>query len=250
LNLSGGKLTAKTLIKGAGGTFNFTGGVLSAQTVAFDLVNNGGTIAPGESPGLMLALGDLTLNDGVLEIEIGGTGVGQYDRVEVQGATTLGGTLRVELISLGGGTFVPQLGDQFAFLAAFGGGGGTFDSLDLPALSPGLQWAILPGDATYLLAVVPAVLAGDYNDDRVVDAADYVVWRRHLVDNTPLANETASPGVVDQADVDEWRGNFGATAGGGSGASELVPEPGAILLLGLGLLGFDAFRCLAAVSSR
>ena len=51
LNLSGGKLTAKTLSKGAGGSFNFTGGVLSAETINFDLVNNGGTLAPGESPG-------------------------------------------------------------------------------------------------------------------------------------------------------------------------------------------------------
>jgi pectate lyase len=241
LNLSGGKLTAKTLSKGAGGSFNFTGGVLSAQTVDFDLVNNGGTIAPGNSPGLTHVTGDLTLNAGVLEIEIGGTGIGQFDRVEVDGVTTLGGTLKVELIDLGGGEYVPQSGDQWGFLAAYGGGGGTFDTLDLPALSPGLEWAILPGDATYFLSVVPIapVLAGDYNDDGVVDAADYVVWRQHLASNIPLTNETASPGVVDQDDFDAWRANFGATAGSGSGAAELVPEPAAIWLLVLGLLGLE-----------
>src|SRR5262249_28401581 len=47
LNLSGGELTAMALTKGAGGTFTFTGGKLHAGTVAFDLVNQGGTIAPG-----------------------------------------------------------------------------------------------------------------------------------------------------------------------------------------------------------
>ena len=33
-------------------------------------------------------------------------------------------------------------------------------------------------------------------------------------------NETASPGVVDQADYDAWRANFGATSGSGSGIRE------------------------------
>ena len=44
-----------------------------------------------------------------------------------------------------------------------------------------------------------------------------------------MLNETASPGVVDQADYDAWRANFGATNGPGSGAaatSAAVPEPG------------------------
>ena len=49
----------------------------SAETVGFDLVNNGGTIAPGESPGMTHVMGDLTLNSGTLEIEIGGTDRGR-----------------------------------------------------------------------------------------------------------------------------------------------------------------------------
>src|SRR5262249_32019190 len=83
LNLSGGKLTTKVLDEGDGGTFNFTGGVLSAQTVGFDLVNNGGTIAPGESPGMTHVMGDLTLTSGTLEIEVGGTLESQYDHLAV-----------------------------------------------------------------------------------------------------------------------------------------------------------------------
>jgi hypothetical protein len=250
LNLSGGLLSTPLLAKGAASQFNFTGGTLQADVVDFNLVNNGGTLAPGRSPGVTQITGDLTLNDGVLEIEIGGTGIGEFDRVEVDGVTTLGGTLKVELIDLGGGTYVPQAGDQFGFLAAYGGGGGDFDTLDLPALSPGLEWAILPGDATYFLTVVQPVLAGDYNNDSIVDAADYVVWRRHLGTNSPLANETASLGIVDQEDFDEWRANFGATAGGGNGAAESVPEPGTILLLCLALVSLDGLRTFAAVSSR
>ena len=73
-----------------------------------------------------------------------------------------------------------------------------FDAFDLPALADGLDWAILPGDVTTFLAVVEAaILAGDYNNDGIVDAADYTVWRDSLESGTPLLNETASLGTVD-----------------------------------------------------
>jgi len=63
-------------------------------------------------------------------------------------------------------------------------------------------------------AMLPAILAGDYNEDGTVDAADYVVWRRG--DGLPGGYNT-------------WRSNFGAT-GGGSGAALAVPEPGSLML--------------------
>jgi hypothetical protein len=181
-------------------------------------------------------MGDLTLDSGVLEIEIGGTAPGQFDRVLVQGVTMLGGTLKVVPVNLGGGTYVPQLGDQFGFLASSGGTGGMFDNFDLPALADGLQWALLPGNVTNFLAVVEeaAVLAGDYNDDGTVDAADYTVWRNNF-GGTSLVNETASLGIVDDADFDAWKANFG-TNSGGSGAGRSVPEPASLFWIGaLGL---------------
>jgi hypothetical protein len=78
---------------------------------------------------------------------------------------------------------------------------------------------------------------GDFTGDMVVDAADYVMWRK-------------STGT--QEAYDDWRENFGAVAapagpstlvrgfvkyvtsgpGGGSGA---VPEPSCLLLVGIGL---------------
>ncbi|HEX2477358.1 MAG TPA: right-handed parallel beta-helix repeat-containing protein [Lacipirellulaceae bacterium] len=66
----------------------------------------------------------------------------------------------------------------------------------------------------------PAALAGDYNGDGTVDAADYVVWRK-----------TGGS----QSSYDQWRTNFGHTGGSGSGAtgfaSAAVPEPTAIVTL-------------------
>jgi hypothetical protein len=75
---------------------------------------------------------------------------------------------------------------------------------------------------------VTDVLAGDYNNNGVVDASDYTVWRDRLGTGEPLPNETESMGIVDQADYDAWKANFGAvllTSGSGQFGATSVPEP-------------------------
>ncbi len=84
-------------------------------------------------------------------------------------------------------------------------------------------------------AIPGAGLEGDYNENGVVDAADFVVWRKNP---SSLPNEGASPGVVDQADYDLWKSRFGATSGPGLAA--VVPEPESCLLI---LLGLALIRC-------
>ena len=90
-------------------------------------------------------------------------------------------------------------------------------------------------------------LPGDYNNNQVVDAADYVVWRN----GGPLLNEGASSGVVDQADYDFWRARFGigSGAGAGAGVTAAVPEPASCGLAALALIVVSLFprrRTLAA----
>jgi polyhydroxybutyrate depolymerase len=63
-----------------------------------------------------------------------------------------------------------------------------------------------------LPAAMPEPLAGDYNQDGSVDAADYVVWRKN--DGTP-------------AGYAAWRANFGATAATGAHVAESLPDSGA-----------------------
>jgi type VI protein secretion system component Hcp len=65
-------------------------------------------------------------------------------------------------------------------------------------------------------------LVGDYNQDGAVDAADYVVWRKN-------------GGTAPQ--YEDWRGNFGAKAGGNASNanSATVPEPASVLLVAAGL---------------
>jgi hypothetical protein len=57
--------------------------------------------------------------------------------------------------------------------------------------------------------VPPApTLPGDYSGSGVVDAADYVVWRKMLGTDADLPNDT-SPPEVGTADLGVWRENFG-----------------------------------------
>jgi hypothetical protein len=94
---------------------------------------------------------------------------------------------------------------------------------------------------------------GDYNNNGVVDAADYAVWRKSLNQNVTLPNDS-TPGTVTQADFDVWRANFGATGtippstllrglvhyvtsfSGSSLDGSSVPEPTSVLLAGLGFV--------------
>jgi probable HAF family extracellular repeat protein len=85
----------------------------------------------------------------------------------------------------------------------------------------------------YLLTPIP--MAGDFNHNGTVDAADYVVWRKGLeMDYT-------------QDDYDLWRANFGKMAGSGAALPSaeplsVVPEPSTLVLGGMVLLSSFARR--------
>ncbi len=80
----------------------------------------------------------------------------------------------------------------------------------------------------------PVGIAGDYNKNGIVDAADYTVWRDHLGGTFPAGvNEGGiSPGVVDAADYTFWKSRFGAISGSGAGSLSggAVPEPSSFVL--------------------
>lgn len=76
-------------------------------------------------------------------------------------------------------------------------------------------------------------LAGDFNDDGVVDAADYTVWRANLGGDAMALNGNGSgAGTVVEADFLLWRSNYGSASGSaGAASSAVVPEPSSALLL-------------------
>ena len=78
-------------------------------------------------------------------------------------------------------------------------------------------------------------LLGDFNNNGVVDAADYTIWRNSLGQRDDgLFADSNNDFVVDELDYDAWQENFGHTrsfvGGGASGAT--VPEPSTIALIG------------------
>ncbi|QDU57238.1 PEP-CTERM sorting domain-containing protein [Aeoliella mucimassa] len=83
---------------------------------------------------------------------------------------------------------------------------------------------------------------GDYNDDGTVDLGDYTVWRDNLGSSISLPNDP-TPGVVDISDYNRWKSYFG-TVSGTLAASQAVPEPSSVVLLGslAGLLAVVARR--------
>jgi hypothetical protein len=142
------------------------------------------------------------------------------------------------------GDFVPQVGNQFEILWAEESLFGAFEPtlISYPTL-PGRRWNLEQRGRAVTLQVLSALLAGDYNQNGIVDAADYTVWRDHLGQMLTLPNEDPgqTPGWVTQEDYIVWMSHFGQTAGSGSGAATsanagaAIPEPVSALLWVLGV---------------
>jgi hypothetical protein len=90
----------------------------------------------------------------------------------------------------------------------------------------------------YDIVAAPVNVPGDYNQNGVVDAADYVLWRKG-----DLAADSNGDTVVDQVDYDFWRARFENTAGAGAGLSGTsVPEPATLMLVVVGMLATCSWR--------
>jgi probable HAF family extracellular repeat protein len=92
----------------------------------------------------------------------------------------------------------------------------------------------------FLVSGIPAPLPGDFNGNAIVDAADYVLWRKGLGT------------TYTQDDYDVWRSHFGQMVGSGAGAgaaplATVVPEPfSLILLLAAAIIGLRVRGCRLA----
>jgi hypothetical protein len=221
----------------AGGTLdtqfvNIDGGVLSGEgevttgtgPVTGQVRNLSGRIEPGDPIGLLTLDGDLSQqDDGTLAIDLSGTMASQYDLLSVDRFAFLGGTLEVNLLS-----FTPAVNAMFTILTAEEVVG-EFDTLDLPA---GFVWDVDYNLTSVVLTVLDTVdlLAGDFNQDGFVDAADYVMWRK-------------MGGSMQQ--YQDWVHDFGQSlgSGGGNGANG-VPEPASAMLalMALGVFALSRVR--------
>jgi hypothetical protein len=99
---------------------------------------------------------------------------------------------------------------------------------------------------TQVAPLPPDPVTGDYNQNFVVDAADYVLWRKTYGDTgAGLPADGFPDGFIDEYDYDVWRENFGNSSGSGAGsglALVAVPEPAAFQLLVLTIVCLSSRR--------
>ena len=127
-------------------------GVLGGSgTVVGTVMNTGGTVAPGQSPGTLAIQGDYVQSGtGNLAIEIEGSVQGQsHDWLSITGDARLGGTLTLSF------AFTPVAGDSFVILSTGTGHvTGTFSTIVKPA-----GWSIQADysakDVTLTVTAVP-----------------------------------------------------------------------------------------------
>jgi hypothetical protein len=93
------------------------------------------------------------------------------------------------------------------------------------------------------------VQSGDYNNNGVVDAADYVVWRKTLGNSiTPFGGADGDgDGIIGLGDHSQWRANFGKSAAGVATLTS-VPETSSLLLISASLLVFLGRRPVRLLS--
>lgn len=220
--LAGSRLIVFGKLSGTGGTTGSgTLEVLGAMSPGSSAarVNFGGSVLLGGTASTL--------------IELGGVNSGEYDSLHVANSISLSGSLDVSLLN----GFTPQLGDRFEIVAAGNAIQGQFSADAVPSLGPNVKFETFYSPTSAVLAVVPAI-AGDYNANGVVDAADYVVWRNTKDQvGLGLVADGNHDNVIDSGDYNLWRSNFGQMAGSGAmssaaqSLSATVPEPSTWTLL-------------------
>jgi autotransporter-associated beta strand protein len=251
--INAGTLAVNGSIVG-GATVN-SGGTLGGGGSVSGTVINSGRVAPGNSPGT-LTVGNYTqTTSGLLEMEVGGTTTGTFDKLHVTGTASLDGILRiVNQTVIAPGTTIQLLtansitaGTRFDSVETVGGNGIYFaptysgTSLDVSSYS-----------------------RGDMNRDGDRDFEDVKWFALALVDPDEYeAGNAVSEGGPMRIDIQgSWSGNMDglngldfddinlfASAAHVNGAMVMdainqllgVPEPDSSVLLAFGILGAAAF---------
>ncbi|MEM9744838.1 MAG: PEP-CTERM sorting domain-containing protein [Pseudomonadota bacterium] len=112
-------VTDRATVRTAGGLFVGAGGFVGGDgEISGDVFNFGGIVAPGTSPGNLTIDGDFRMSSGVVELEIGGIGVGLFDSLSVAGLVEItGGEILFDFVD----DFVPDVDDLLELIVSDGG---------------------------------------------------------------------------------------------------------------------------------
>lgn len=232
---------AKPIGSASGATaFIDHGGAVAVSTVVGPI---GAVYVGGDGPGMLAitAAGSLSVAnsyeqaaDGVLSLELGAGG--EYGALEVDGTASLDGTLLLDLAA----GFTPTPGAQFTLVEA-NSIVSPFAGAQLPPSPAETLWSL---SSTAIAVTLELFWSGDFNHDRVVDAADLAVLNMSLGTTTSASHaqgDADADGDVDGADFLAWqrqRGNVSVPS------SAVVPEPSAAVL------ALAASLCSIAVRRR
>jgi hypothetical protein len=242
-----GQIAFRGKLTGTGVTSTNDHGIWVESDDSLELVARAGDLAPGTTAGVRFSgLSRATLNDAG-QIAFRGDLTGSASNNLGIWATDQDGALQLIVrkgsqIEVSPGVF--RTINDLGFVTDSGNSDGRASAFnDLGQL---VFWAKFTNGSQGVFVsslVADLTLPGDYNEDGVVNAADFVVWRNYLGQESTLPGENPdalTPGIVDEEDYDFWRANYGATTAGGtvlggSASARAVPEPNSVLLASLGL---------------
>jgi hypothetical protein len=169
-----------------GGTLENESGASLTLAAGLDLftthLSNAGTLSIANGPGSVNA-SSVTLDpSSTFRVAIGGSTTGEWDTFGAGNPCTIGGTLDIRLVDLGGGIYEPPVGKSFTILQASGANSiaGSFATV-LPSFVPGkvYQWEVstTSTQSTIVTAKVADIVPcpGELTGDGVIDAADLAV---------------------------------------------------------------------------
>jgi hypothetical protein len=155
-----------------------------------------------------------------------------FARISMRSASS-GNTIVIGTIDNSNGDFFPASLEGSIALQ-------MYDLFSSVTLNPAFSFAIFDNVQVFsgLVPLTSDILAGDYNENDVVDAADYTVWRDNLGNAAGTLPNDGDGGTIGQAQYDTWVANFGmvkamgqAAVGQSAVGQSAVPEPMALVLL-------------------